>query len=196
MTVLPVPPPAQPPLWQRLRQEVVLPLLLLWVVTTFVGTVARVDGNSMNPTLHTGQALWLVKYSRWLHAWGLTGLPYQRGDIVIFKAPAESEYAWQTFSVAGQDLRHRPYNIKRVIGLPGDSIALHDGAVWLNGKRLNESYASGDAAQDEDPVTVPPEHVYVLGDNRQLGESVDSRFYGAVSAKDIAGKVVYSLWAR
>lgn len=179
--------------WQALK-ETLLPLLAVWALVTFGATLARVDGNSMNPTLHTGQPLLLNKVPRWLHAAGLTALPYQRGDLVIFKAPADSEYAWQSVTWLGREWRHRPYNIKRVVGLPGDTVAVNDGAVWLNGKRLQEPYASGDAAQNEAPVTVPPESVYVLGDNRQLGESVDSRFYGVVKAQDIAGAANVSLW--
>lgn len=179
--------------WQPLK-ETVLPLLAVWAVMTFGLALARVDGNSMNPTLHTGQPLLLVKVPRWLHAAGLMRFPYQRGDLIIFKAPADSEYAWQSSTFLGRDFKHRPYNIKRVIGLPGDTVALNDGAVWLNGQRLPEPYASGDAAQNESPVTVPPESVYVLGDNRQLGESVDSRFYGVIKAKDIAGTANVSLW--
>lgn len=174
---------------KRALQEVILPLLGVWLFVTFVGTLARVDGNSMNPTLHTGQPLWLQKFPRWLHAWGLTGQPYTRGDLVVFKAPAESEYAWETLSVLGREWRHRPYNIKRVIGLAGDTVMINDGRVWLNGQRLDEPYVSGDATQNEAPVTVPAGRVYVLGDNRQLGESVDSRFYGPVKLSDVAGKV-------
>lgn len=174
---------------KRALLEVLLPLLAVWLFITFVGTLARVDGSSMQPTLHTGQPLWLEKYPRWLHAWGLMAQPYRRGDLVVFKAPPESEYAWETVSVLGHDFRHRPYNIKRVIGLSGDRVAVNDGSVWLNGKRLAEPYVSGDAAQNEPPVTVPAGSVYVLGDNRQLGESVDSRFYGPVKLRDVAGKI-------
>ncbi len=172
-----------------------LPLALLWLVSTFGLTIARVDGNSMNPSLHSGAVMLLLKFPRWGHAWRLTPLPYRRGDIVIFKAPPDSEYAWETLSFGGlYSLRHRPYNIKRVVGLPGDVVEIRNGLLRVNGERVVEPYASGAAAQDEAPVRVPPSSVYVLGDNRLLAESVDSRFYGAVSVRDVAGTADVRLW--
>ncbi|WP_420595314.1 signal peptidase I [Deinococcus sp.] len=179
---------------RRLWREAVLPLLIVWLISTFGLTVARVDGNSMNPTLQTGQVMLLLKYPRWGYTWKLTALPYQRGDVVIFKAPPDSEYAWETLHILGLDIRHRPYNIKRVVGLPGDTVAIVGGQLRVNGKAVADSHASGNAAQDEAPLTVPPEALYVLGDNRLLAESVDSRFYGPVSVRDVAGTANFRLW--
>lgn len=71
-------------------------LLPVWLFTTFVATLARVDGNSMNPTLHNRDLLVLLKYPRWLRAWGLP-TPYpRRGDLLIFKSPADSPYSYET----------------------------------------------------------------------------------------------------
>ena len=179
----------------RLWKEAALPLLALWLISTFGLTIARVDGNSMNPTLHTGQVMLLLKYPRWGHTWGLTTLPYRRGDVVIFKAPPGSEYAWETLDVLGRwSVRHRPYNIKRVVGLPGDVVELRGGRLQVNGQTVADAHASGSAAQDEAPISVPPNTLYVLGDNRLLAESVDSRFYGPVSLNDVAGTANLSLW--
>ncbi|AWN23871.1 signal peptidase I [Deinococcus irradiatisoli] len=178
----------------RLWREAVLPLALLWLFSTFAATIARVDGNSMNPTLHTGEVMLLLKAPRWAFAWHLTGLPYRRGDVVIFKAPPESEYAWETLNVLGLAVRHRPYIIKRVVGLPGDTVEIVNGKLRVNGKTVAESYASGDSAQDEAPTRVPPERLYVLGDNRVLAESVDSRYYGPVRVQDVAGTANIRLW--
>jgi signal peptidase I len=186
----------KPSIWRRLWREAVLPLALLWFVSTFGLTIARVDGNSMNPSLHSGEVMLLLKFPRWTHAWTLSALPYRRGDIVVFKAPPESEYAWETLSFGGlYRVHHRPYNIKRVVGLPGDVVEVRNGLLRVNGRLVAEPYASGSAAQDEAPTRVPPESVYVLGDNRLLAESVDSRFYGAVSVRDIAGTANVRLWA-
>ena len=178
----------------RFWNEAVLPLLLLWFLSTFGLTVARVDGSSMGPTLQTGQVMLLLKYPRWAQAWHLSGLPYRRGDVVIFKAPPDSEYAWEMLNILGLSLRHRPYNIKRVAGLPGDTVEIRSGQLWVNGQAVADPHASGDAAQDEPPRTVPPNTLYVLGDNRVLAESVDSRFYGPVSVKDVAGTANIRLW--
>ncbi|TSA82408.1 signal peptidase I [Deinococcus detaillensis] len=179
----------------RVWREAILPLLVLWLISTFGLTLARVDGSSMNPTLQTGQAMLLLKSPRWGYAWHLTSLPYRRGDIVIFKAPPDSEYAWETLSILGVwEVRHRSYNIKRVVGVPGDTVEIRGGQLRVNGQKVAEPYVSGGAAQDEAPSRVPPGAVYVLGDNRQLAESVDSRFYGPVSVKDVAGTANISLW--
>ncbi|BDP40733.1 signal peptidase I [Deinococcus aetherius] len=165
-------------------------LLPVWLFTTFVATLARVDGNSMNPTLHNRDLLVLLKYPRWLRAWGLP-TPYpRRGDLLIFKSPADSPYSYET--VWG--VRHRPYNIKRVLGLPGDTVAITDGRVIVNGRAIAESYVNGGVLTDQPPLRVPPGKVWVLGDNRLVGESLDSRAYGPVDLGDAAGPVNLRLW--
>lgn len=176
-------PPALREFW---RTWILGGLLPVYLVTTFLGTVARVDGESMEPSLRDGQVLVLLKYPRWLRAWGLP-TPYpQRGDVVIFKAPADSPYASET--VYG--LRHRSYNIKRIVGLAGDRIEFRDGELWRNGQKVAESYASTEGyVNDEGPLTVPAGKVWVMGDNRRTGASLDSRAYGAVDLRDVAGPV-------
>ncbi len=178
----------------RFWREAALPLALLWLLSTFGATIARVDGRSMNPTLQTGEVMLLLKVPRWAHAWHLSPLPYRRGDVVIFKAPPESEYAWETLHVLGLSVRHRPYNIKRVAGLPGDTVEIVGGQLRVNGQSVPDVHASGPAAQDEPLRTVAPNTLYVLGDNRLLAESVDSRFYGPVRVQDVAGTANLSLW--
>ncbi|MGX9686994.1 signal peptidase I [Deinococcus wulumuqiensis] len=179
------------PLREFWRTWVLGALLPVYLLTTFVGTLARVDGESMEPNLHGRELLLLLKYPRWLHAWGLTGEYLQRGDVVIFKAPADSPYAFETL----YGVRHRPYNIKRVIGLPGDVIAFRDGELWRNGVKVAESYASAEGyVNDEGPLTVPPGKLWVMGDNRRTGSSLDSRSYGPVDLRDVAGPVNWRLW--
>ncbi|SEI57025.1 signal peptidase I [Deinococcus reticulitermitis] len=166
-------------------------LLPVYLVTTFVATLARVDGESMEPTLQSGHVLVLLKYPRWLRAWGLGGDYARHGAVVIFKAPADSPYAYETL----YGVRHRPYNIKRVVGLPGDVIAFRDGQLYRNGEVVAESYASREGyVSDEGPLTVPPGKLWVIGDNRRTGESLDSRSYGPVDLRDVAGPVTWRLW--
>lgn len=155
----------------------------MWLVITFGFTVARVDGNSMNPTLRSGDVALLLKYPRWLKVWNIwNGYP-RRGDIVVFRAPSGSEYAFQD----GLFGRYRPYNIKRVIGLPGDTVGLSGGRVLVNGQPISESYIDTEADRNEPTVTLGAGQIYVLGDNRIVGESVDSRYYGPVELSDVAG---------
>lgn len=167
-------------------------MLPVYLLTTFGGTLARVNGDSMQETLATGDVLLLLKYPRWLRAWGLP-TPYpRRGDLLIFKGPADSPYSYE--SVWG--LRHRPYNVKRALALAGDTVAIQDGQVILNGQPLAESYASEGFLRDQPALTVPPGKVWVMGDNRRLGSSLDSRVYGPVDLRDVAGPADLRLWPR
>ena len=177
-------PPARRSWLRRLWREWLLGAALpVWLVITFGFTFARVDGNSMNPTLHSGDVALLLKYPRWLKVWNIwNGYP-RRGDIVVFRAPASSEYAFQD----GPFGRYRAYNIKRVIGLPGDTVGLSGGRVLVNGQAISEPYIGTEADRNEPAVTLNAGQIYVLGDNRIVGESVDSRYYGPVELSDVAG---------
>lgn len=165
-------------------------LLPLYLLTTFGVNLARVDGESMENTLHSGDVLLLLKYPRWLRAWNLP-TPYpRRGDLLIFKGPPDSEYSYETL----WGIRHRPYNVKRVLALPGDTVAITDGKVVVNGRALTEPYASEGFAQDQPPLNVPAGKVWVMGDNRRQGSSLDSRAYGPVDLRDAAGPADLRLW--
>jgi signal peptidase I len=189
----PAPAPAAPGGFRAFWRVWVLGALLpVWLLTTFGATLARVDGDSMLPTLSSGDRLLLLKYPRWLRAWGLP-TPYpQRGDLLIFRAPADSPYSYET--VLG--VRHRPYNVKRVLALPGETVAIEDGRVVVNGRPLAGSYANDGVLSDQPPLRVLPGKVWVLGDNRLIGESLDSRAYGPVDLRDVAGPANLRLWPR
>ncbi|ACO46456.1 signal peptidase I [Deinococcus deserti] len=197
---MPVQPPASQPAQQGFSQElrtawrtwILGALLPVYLLTTFVGTLARVDGQSMQDTLQHGDLLVLLKYPRWMQAWGLP-TPYpRRGDVLIFKGPADSPYSYETL----WGVRHRPYNIKRVMALPGDTVAIEDNTLVVNGREAVDPYASEGFMNDQPSVKVPPGKVWVLGDNRQLGASLDSRAYGMVHLRDSAGPANLRLWPR
>lgn len=192
-----VTPPAPSPRvsggWREVWRVWILGALLpVWLATTFGATLARVDGNSMEPTLHNRDLLLLLKYPRWLRAWGVPTAYPQRGDLLIFKAPADSPYSYDT----RLGLRYRPYNVKRVVALPGETVEIRDGQVVVNGRVLAESYINDGVLSDQPPVRVPPGKVWVLGDNRLIGESLDSRAYGPVDLRDVAGPANLRLWPK
>jgi signal peptidase I len=124
----------------------------------------QVHGQSMEPTLK-GDELLIV--NKWIY---YVSEPHY-GDIVIFHTPEERDF------------------IKRVIGLPGDHIVIKDNKVYRNGKPLNEPYINGrmnsDIGQYRD-VVVPPNHLFVMGDNRN--NSKDSRMLGPISMKAVVGR--------
>ena len=186
-----VPRPQRSPLLRLLRDWLFGALLPVWLLATFLAMFARVDGDSMNPTLRSGDVLVLYKLPRWLRAWGLSPNWPRRGDVIVFKAPPDRPESYET-GLFG--LRLRPYFIKRVAGVAGDTVELREGYLYRNGKRIAESYTTGDAGQNVAAFVVPKGAVYVLGDNRRLGESVDSRYFGPVSLHDVAGNVGPRLW--
>ncbi len=101
-----------------------------------------------------------------------------RGDIIIFKFPDDESILY----------------IKRVIGLPGDTVEIHDGGVYLNGELMNEPYITVKTEGNFGPYTVPEGHYFMLGDNRN--NSADSRYWKNtfLDRKKIVGKAVLRYW--
>jgi signal peptidase I len=170
----------------RAVREIIETLLLAALIFFLVRLVVlnfRVDGGSMLPNLDNGQML-LVNRNAYQHI-DVNGSQYypfdppERGDIIVFDPPTNSD---------------KPY-IKRVIGVPGDEVTFGDGHVFINGKPLEEDYITERTRcgrSDTCDVVVPPDHVYVLGDNR--GNSQDSRVFGIVPVANIIGKAWLSYW--
>jgi signal peptidase I len=126
---------------------------------------------SMEPNFHEGQRVVVCKAAYW--SW--VGEP-QRGDVIIFTEPNGS----------GEDF------IKRVIGLPGDTIEIKKGAVYVDDVKLDEPYVASPPSYTMDPVTVPDDKYFVLGDNRN--HSNDSHNDWFVNRYDIHGKAWLSTW--
>lgn len=159
-----------------------LGLAALWFTLAFVAAPARVSGNSMNPTLHSGDLLLLLKYPRWVSS----EFP-ARGDIVVFRGPPSSPYSFEPHSLLGFQWRTRPAHIKRVLARAGDKVELRGGQVWVNGVPLTEDYTLGSSVDTMPPQTLGAGEVWVMGDNRQVGGSMDSRQYGPIRVQDILG---------
>jgi signal peptidase I len=170
-------------------QTVLLTLIIFLAVRAVVQNF-KVEGASMEPTLHTGQYLLINKvgYSRlegtplaFLDHRGGAGDGYlfggpQRGDIVVFRAPVQPDKDF----------------IKRVIALPGDTIEVRGGQVWVNDQLIDEPYIRDKAPYLVPRQTVPPTHYFVLGDNRP--NSSDSHVWGLVPAENIIGRAWVSYW--
>src|SRR3990172_3655040 len=170
----PPPPPPPPPRPAPPRRplgclfEVVEPLVLtviiFLVIQNFVAQPYRIEQMSMEQTLEPGQYVLIDKLSpRWDD--------YSRGDIIVFWPPEET---------------HDVPFIKRVIGLPGDRVAIRDGSVYVNGIPLDEPYVFGGPTEpgtQGDVVVVPPDSYFALGDHRS--DSTDSRVYGFVARDDV-----------
>jgi signal peptidase I len=128
-----------------------------------------VENISMQPGLIEGQRLIVVKAAYWFNG-------PQRGDIVIIYPPIESDKQW----------------VKRCIGVPGDTITIQNGNVYVNGIALNEPYIKAKPNYTYSSYTVPEDEYFVLGDNRNHSE--DSHFGWTVSRSDIVGKAWLRIW--
>ena len=149
-------------------------LAVALVVRAFLIQAFYIPSESMVPTLHKDDRVLVNKLSYKLH-------PVHRGDVVVFEAPPGAG----TDEV--KDL------IKRVIGLPGETIEGKGGEIYINGKPLHEPYLPPDVRSREFPPTkVPPESYWVLGDNRQ--DSRDSTFFKAIGDDTIVGRAFVRIW--
>ena len=133
-------------------------IVVILLVRAFLFTPIIVNGTSMYPTLKEHDMMILNKIS--LRVNGL-----ERFDIVV---------------VDNED-----YIIKRVIGLPGETVAYYDGKLYINGKHMEDNYATS-TTKDFDPVKLGKNEYFVMGDNREV--SKDSRTIGPVNIKNIKGK--------
>ena len=136
----------------------------------------KIKGLSMFPNFHDGEYLLteMVSYR--------FGTP-KRGDVIVFDAPVAE----------GEEY------IKRIIGLPGDTVSVRDGHVYVNNQQLDEKYLPLGLAtqgnlflQDGQTVTVTDDHFFVMGDNRP--NSSDSRVWGFITTKEIKGKAWFVYW--
>ena len=148
--------------------KTLLPYLLIIVVIilirTFIITPVRVDGTSMNKTLADGDILLLYKLAK-----------IDRFDIVVLDEEYDDEII-----------------IKRIIGLPGETVEIKDGDIYINDILMpDDEYAYGDTS-DYDKITLGNDEYFILGDNRLI--SKDSRYFGAVKKDDIMGEAVFRLW--
>ncbi|HEX9891236.1 MAG TPA: signal peptidase I [Actinomycetota bacterium] len=160
----------------RILTLVGLVLAALVVIRIFSVSTRRFSAPSvsMAPTINRGDAFYADT-----DAYGDDEVP-QRGDIVVFSSPHDPE-------AEGCSGEHR--FVKRAIALPGDSIDIRRGTVFIDGVRQREPYLAAERdTSDFGPIDVPPGHVYVLGDNRL--ESSDSRVFGPVPLDLLCGKVV------
>ena len=177
---------------RELCETTLLALLIFMLLHVSIGN-RRVDGPSMNPTLEHGQRVIVNKLSYLSFAPdGPVGrLPFvdtgdeerlyafespRTGDVVVFRSLYEDD----------RDL------VKRVIGVPGETVEIGRGVVFVDGVELDEPYVIGRDRWDMPPLTVPAGAYFVLGDNRQA--SNDSRSFGVVPIENIVGRAWLSVW--
>jgi signal peptidase I len=176
-------------------ESICVAVILALFVRTFVVQAFKIPTGSMENNLLIGDHLLVNKF-----VFGPTLSPIEqkllpidpikRGDVIVFKFPEDPERDF----------------IKRTIGLPGDTIELRNKKVHINGKALDEPYvhflfpAPGDTPEEDfdvrvhyGPVTVPPNHYFMMGDNRDNSE--DSRYWGFLPREYVKGKAAFVYWS-
>ena len=165
--------------WLSIREwlidmiKLVITIFIIMFIMIYIASVTQVVGNSMYPTLKDGDVLLLNKFNYKL-------FDIKRGDIISL------EYA------------DTKYLIKRVIGLPGDSVNIIDSKLYINGEIYDEEYISDDLVYDSFSLsdigydTIPKDMYLVLGDNRV--DSLDSREIGLIKKDEIIGKIFFRIW--
>jgi signal peptidase I len=174
-------------------EAIVIAVILALFIRTFVVQAFKIPSGSMEPTLLVGDHILVNKF-----IYGIE-LPFtdirlfsihhpERGDIIVFVYPVEPDKDF----------------IKRVIGLPGDTVEIRNKQVYINGKLLNDSYAvhventmfpaNVQPRDNFGPIRVPAGKYFVMGDNRD--RSYDSRFWGFVDAGAIKGKAFIIYWSK
>ena len=155
---------------------VVVAVALAVVIRLFIAEPRFIPSNSMDPTLHIGDRLLIEKLSYRFHR------PH-RGDIVVFEPPPQL-----------QAIGYRPEQafIKRIIGLPGDTLAVHQGQVYRNSQPLTETYILASPNYEMNPVTVPEDALFVMGDNRN--DSNDSHIWGFLPVENVIGHAAVRFW--
>lgn len=146
-------------------------LLLAIVIRFFVGGATTVSGTSMEPTLHNGDFLLVSKIPTYFKN-------YKRGDVLIIDSPDLNEFY-----------------VKRLIGLPGETVEIQDGKVFIDGKWMKEFYTDQETVSYANAKwTLGNNEYFVLGDNRGTGASNDSRLFGPVLAEHIKAVSRLRIW--
>lgn len=155
-------------IWGR---DVAIALGLAAFIIVFLYQPVKVEGTSMAPLLTDQERIFINKYVYRFE-------PIHRGDVVVFWYPLDRSMSF----------------IKRVIGLPGDTVDIRAGDLYVNGLHVAEPYVPARYFDDSTygPIRIPPDEYFVMGDHRD--SSNDSRIFGPVPRKLIYGKAVFAYW--
>ena len=171
-------------------EALIVAAILALIIRTFVVQAFKIPSGSMEDTLLIGDHLLVSKfiYGIKMPFTGTTLIPIkspERGDVIVFKYPRDPSVDY----------------IKRVVGLPGETLNIKNKQVYINGTAISDPHAHfssrnilpGSPRDNLSPITIPEGKVFVMGDNRD--NSHDSRFWGFVDQKDILGKAFIIYWS-
>jgi len=151
--------------------SIIVAVALVLVIHNYIGQLVRVEGASMQPTLYTDQRVLVTKIPYW------NDENIERGDIVITKYPGSRENF-----------------VKRIIALPGDTIRITDGILYINDTAIDEPYIKEEMYSDYTETLVPEGYYFVMGDNRNNSKDSRSSSVGALPRDMIQGRAYAILW--
>lgn len=179
--------------WRELPILVLVALIVAVVIKTFFFQAFYIPSGSMIPTLEINDRVLVNKLS---YRFGAV----ERGDILVFDSPEAIdidrsflERAFRSIGEATGLTSPDTVLIKRVIGLPGETVEVRDNQVYVNGNPIAEPYLpDGVTMRDEPEITIPADQVFMMGDNRNA--SNDSRRFGPIPREDIVGRAFVTVW--
>ena len=161
--------------WEQVLETgkiIIISSILAFVIRGVIAEPRYIPSDSMLPTLHQGDRLVIEKVSYHFK-------PPVKGDIVVFEPPDQLQEIGY--------LKDQAF-IKRVVGVAGDTVEVKDGQVYLNGQPLAEEYIQESPNYQLESVQVPPDDLFVMGDNRN--NSNDSHVWGFLPVENVIGKAV------
>ncbi|MEY2454167.1 MAG: signal peptidase [Acidimicrobiaceae bacterium] len=185
--------------WRRGLLELpvlaLIALVVAFVLKTFVAQAFYIPSGSMEPQLHVGDRVIVSKLAYRLHE-------PRRGDIIVFPSPEDTtvddsplpvRVVRGIFEGVGITKPTEEILIKRVVGLPGETVEGRGGHVYIDGRLLIEPYLPPGVTTDAfGPTTIPKGDLWVMGDNR--GDSRDSRFIGPITESSVIGRAIAKVW--
>lgn len=169
----------RPSFWQSQRENIrilAIALVIAIFLRIFVAEPRFIPSNSMEPTLHIGDRILVEKISYRLH-------PPHVGDIIVFEPPPQlREYGYT----------HKQAFIKRIVATPGETVTVENQQVFVDGQPLRERYILEPPEYIMRAITVPPDTVFVMGDNRN--DSNDSHVWGVLPQSNIIGAARFRFW--
>lgn len=179
--------------WRELPILILVALVVAVVIKTFFFQAFYIPSGSMIPTLEINDRVLVNKLS---YRFGAV----ERGDILVFDSPEaidiDRSFLERVFRSVGEATGLTSPDtvlIKRVIGLPGQTVEVRDNQVYVNGNPIAEPYLpDGVSMRDEPEITIPADQVFMMGDNRNA--SNDSRRFGTIPRQDIVGRAFVTVW--
>ncbi len=190
-----IPPKKKKPFWRETTETIVGALIIALVTRGAVAEPRYIPSGSMLPTLHINDRLIVEKISNYTQH-------IERGDILVFYPPEENFFnepeppavknkvlnsSLRWLGLSGEDAY-----IKRVVGLPGETIEVRQGQVLINGKSLKESYTKEAPTYTMAPIKIPSHNLFMMGDNRN--NSADSHVWGPLPIENIIGHASFRFW--